>query len=435
MAAALYSAPVVCPMSGPPLADGGVLVVADRIEAVGPAADLRSRADREHRVDGVLLPGLVNAATAVEHADADLLRAPGPLHAWLPALAGLTAGWDDEAWSRSARRGVHLLLRAGTTAVGDSVTRGPGVPACSRAGLVGDSRVEVSGVDSEHADAVLAALDRSLDLPAAGRRVALGVRSPVEVGTGVLQAVAALAVRRGRPLHVAAARTQSEVAALRAGEGPAAAAARERGYAYEWLDGGADLSPIRYLDAVGALGPSTSVGHGSLVDVLETRLLAERGATVVCCPRADERRGGGRAPLERFADAGVALALGTDSPASAPDLDLLDEARAWVALARERELGLWPGAHGPTSLEEQAIRLATVDGARAMGWDAGVLEPGRRADLVGVAVVTTPDRAYRDLVEQGPGRVVLTVLGGVRRARRDDADIPWPPLDRHELEP
>jgi len=421
-------------MSGPPLAEGGVLVSGDRIEAVGPAADLRGRADREHRVDGVLLPGLVNAATAVEHADADVLSAPGPLHAWLPALTGLTGRWDDEAWGRSARRGVQLLLRAGTTAVGDSVTRGAGVPACSRAGLVGDSRVEVAGVDVEHADAILAALERSLDLPAPGRRVAVGVRSPVEVGTGVLTSVAALAARRGVGLHVAAARTQAEVAALRAGEGPLAAAARERGYAYEWLDGGAALTPIRYLDALGALGPRTSVAHAGLVDVLEARLLAERGATVVCCTRSDERRGGGRAPLERFADAGVALALGTDSPAAAPDLDLLDEARAWVALARERELALWPGAHGPTSLEEQAIRLATVDGARAMGWQAGVLEPGRRADLAGVAVDTTVASAHRDLVERGPGRVVLTVLGGVRRARRDDPSVPWPELDRHELD-
>ncbi|MBA2576288.1 MAG: amidohydrolase family protein, partial [Euzebyaceae bacterium] len=80
---------------------------------------------------------------------------------------------------------------------------------------------------------------------------------------------------------------------------------------------------------------------------------------------------------------------------------------------------------------EQAVRLATVDGARAMGWGnrAGVLEPGRRADLAGVALTATPRSVYRDLLSRGPGRQVLTVVGGVRKARRDDADRPWPLLD------
>jgi aminodeoxyfutalosine deaminase len=69
-----------------------------------------------------------------------------------------------------------------------------------------------------------------------------------------------------------------------------------------------------------------------------------------------------------------------------------------------------------------------------MGWGdrAGLLEPGRRADFVVVDLATTPEAAYRDLVEHGPGRQVLTVLGGVRKSRRPGADQPWPEVD-HEL--
>lgn len=436
MPGVLYAADVVCPMTGPPFAEGGVLVEGDRITAVGLSRDLVRDADRVHEVEGVLLPGLVNASTACEYADASSLAAPGPAHAWYQALEGLTRDWSDDAWTRSARRGVQQLLRSGVTCVGDLVVHGPAVPAAARAGLAGDSFVRVTMADVDFADSVLAQVTRALGLPAEGRRVGVGPLSPATLGTGVLQALAVLAVRTARPLQIAAAETQPEVAALRSGEGPLAEHARRLGLAFEWLEGGARLSPVRYLDACGVLTPQTSVVHGVYVDVLEARLLAARGSTVVCSPRANALRGAGEAPLERYADAGTPLALGTGSAAAVGDLDLLAEAAAWVALARARGLALWPSDLGPVPLEEQALRLVTVEGARAMGWGliAGVLEPGRRADLVAVSMDAKPDTAYRDLIEQGPGRQVLTVLGGVRRARRPSADEPWPEIDRHEQE-
>lgn len=86
---------------------------------------------------------------------------------------------------------------------------------------------------------------------------------------------------------------------------------------------------------------------------------------------------------------------------------------------------------------ERALWGVTVDGAAALGWgdQAGALVPGRRADFVVVAVDATPATAYAQVLARGAGRQVLTVLGGVRVARRGSADSPWPPLDRHELRP
>ncbi|HEY8339574.1 MAG TPA: amidohydrolase family protein [Egibacteraceae bacterium] len=434
MPTVLYSADVVCPMTGPPLSAGGVLVEGDRIVAVGEATALRPDADREHHIDGVLLPGLVNGHTNVELADAVHLARDGPHHAWLAAVGGLVRGWDDERWTRSAHRGVRIALRAGVTALGDGVLHGPAVPALSRAGVLGDSWVEVADADATHTDAVVAAVEHALGLPAEGRRVGIAPAAPYRLGTGVLQALVALAARTGAPLHIRAAQTQAELAALRDGEGPLAEAARDKGLEMEWLDGGTDLTPVRYLDACGALRPSTTLVHGVWVDAREARLLAARGVAVVCTPRANARLSAGPTPLERYAAAGVRLALGTDSAAVVPDGDVLAEAAAWVALAKEREMAFWPSSVGPIPLAEQAVRLATVDGAAALGWGdrAGVLEPGRRADLVGVEIATTAERVYHDLVEQGPGRQVLTVLGGVRKARRASAAEPWPSIDHLE---
>ena len=433
---ALYTAPVVCPMTGPPLADAGVLVDEDRIVAIASAAALAPEAQRVHHLPGVLLPGLVNAHAVVEHADAHRLAVPGPQHVWAEAVAGLTAGWEERRWRRSAHRGVQRLLRSGTTTVGDVVHRGPAVPATSRAGLGGDSFVAIDGVDRVESDAVLAALERTLGLPAPGRRVGIAPLMPTAVGAGVAQSLAALAERRQAPLRIPAAWTQAEVLALWSAEGPLAERARGQGLGFEWLEeGGAQLPPVRYLAQLGVLVPGSTLAHGVWVEANEADLLARLGVGMVCCPRSDALLQAGEAPLERYATAGVQLALGTDSAAAAPDLDVLAEAAAWVELARARGLAFWPSPVGPIGLEEAAVRLLTIDGARAMGWGAhaGLLEPGRRADLVVVDVATTPERAYRDVLEHGAGRQVLTLLGGVRRSRRGSAEEPWPDID-HELD-
>lgn len=408
----------------------------DIVIAVGEAADLAAQADHVHDHGGVLLPGLVNAHAHLEHADARDLARPGPHHLWAGAVRGLTSDWDERRWTRSAHRGVQAVLRSGATTVGDMVQRGPAVPAASRAGLRGDSWVTIAEVDVTESDDVLAALERTLGLPAAGRRVGMAPAATHLVNPGGIQGMVALAERRGAPLHVPAARSQAEMVAIWSGDGPEAQRLRDAGLKLEWFDGGTGLSPVRYLAQLGALTEATTLAHGVFVEDNEAALLAGLGVAVVCTPRSDELLQAGEAPLERYAQAGVRLALGTDSAAACPDLDVLAEATAWVALGRQRGLMFWPSPVGPITLEEAAVRLLTVDGARAMGWagQSGILEPGRRADFVVLDLDTTVDAVYRDVVEQGSGRQVLTVLGGLRKARRGSADEPWPVID-HELGP
>lgn len=431
MPATAYVARVLCPMSGPPLAEGAVLVEGSRITEVGAATALASRADRVHEVDGVLLPGLVDGHSHLELADAVALAVPGPAHVHGVAVRGLVAGWDADTWSRSARRGVQALLRGGATAVADVVHTGPAVPAAVRSGLVGDSHVAVSGVDAEYADEALAGVRHALALPAEGRRVGVAP-DPARCSIGVLRGLADLAREAGAPLHVHAGGSQAELAAIRDADGPLADAARADGLELEWLDAPTRATAVRFLDSCGLLGRSTTVVGGVYVDDLEVRTITERGARLVLCPQADVTLRAGDAPVERLAEHGTLLALGTASQAAVATPDLLAEAAAFVALAGRRGLVFWPSSVGPVPLEEQAVRLVTIGGARALGWDAasGVLEAGRRADLVGVALETSVATVYRDLVEQGAGRQVLTVLGGVRVARREDPETAWPEVDR-----
>jgi aminodeoxyfutalosine deaminase len=385
-------------MTAAPLSDGAVLVEGDRVVAVGPGAPLRARADRHHRIDGVLLPGLVDARTRLECADAPR-RDGGPYHRWREAVVGPLSGWDDGRVGRSAQRGVHALLRAGTTCAGDVVLRGPAVPAASRAGLRGDSWVEIEGVDVAGQDAVLAALRRTLQLPAPGRRVGLALPGTHAVGVGVLQALTSLAAEAGAPMQTVVAASREEAKAVTEGTGPLAREAGMAGLQFEWLDGGSGVSPLAYADKCGALRGGWSVAHATKFRRGEARVLADRGVASVLCPRALPVIG--RPRLAELAAAGTAVALGTEVADGPPDV--LAEAAAWVAAAREQGLEGWRCPEGTVGLEEAAVRIATIDGAAAMGWGdvAGRLGPGRRADLVGVGLATEPDRVYEDLVADG----------------------------------
>ena len=100
-----------------------------------------------------------------------------------------------------------------------------------------------------------------------------------------------------------------------------------------------------------------------------------RGATLVTCPRSNGHTGAGAPPLEDFYRAGVRVAVGTDSLASAPDLNVFAELATMRALA-------------PSVPAASLLESATREGARALGFEAdyGTIEPGKRALLLAVGV-------------------------------------------------
>ena len=112
--------------------------------------------------------------------------------------------------------------------------------------------------------------------------------------------------------------------------------------------------------------------------------LDARGATLVTCPRSNGHTGAGAPPLEDFYASGVRVAVGTDSLASAPDLNVFAELATMRALA-------------PSVPATSLLDSATRQGARALGFDAeyGTIEPGKRARLLAVG-----DPARHDDVEE-----------------------------------
>jgi cytosine/adenosine deaminase-related metal-dependent hydrolase len=123
--------------------------------------------------------------------------------------------------------------------------------------------------------------------------------------------------------------------------------------------------PVEYLDRLGFLDERVLCVHGVHLTDAALEALAGRRATLVTCPRGNRLTGAGSPPVRAFYAAGLRVAVGTDSLASVPDLNLFSE------LAELRRLA-------PRVPASMLLASATWQGARALGWDDefGTIAPG-----------------------------------------------------------
>jgi cytosine/adenosine deaminase-related metal-dependent hydrolase len=156
------------------------------------------------------------------------------------------------------------------------------------------------------------------------------------------------------------------------------------------------LSPVLYADRARCLHPRLVAAHGVQVDAADRRVLARRGVHVVLCPRSNRRLGVGTADVPALLEAGVRLALGTDSLASVESLDVLEEAR----LLRRQFRSLPPAV---------LLRMATLGGAEALGLgDLGAIAAGKRAALAFAPARRAPHDPHEHVLS---GEVVLEPVG------------------------
>jgi cytosine/adenosine deaminase-related metal-dependent hydrolase len=207
---------------------------------------------------------------------------------------------------------------------------------------------------------------------------------------------------RGGPaaIHLAESREEAEFIASGTGPWPAFLAARGLGHV-PFVPSG--KSPVRYCDSLGVLHSRLVAAHGVQVDAADRRLLAERGVHVVLCPRSNQAIGVGQADVPALEAAGVKLALGSDSLASAPSLDVLEDA----ALLHRQFPSLAP---------RSILRMATLGGASALGLhELGAIEPGRRAALAYAPAGADPGDPEAFLLS-GEARLTRVALEGAGSA-------------------
>ena len=404
MEVVLHVAPVVLPVSAPPVRDGAVAVAGGRIRWVGPR---REWTDAAELVEwpGLLAPGLVNAHTHLQYSAYADMHLPGvDFLDWISRFVPRNRTMTEAGWRASTQAGVAELVRTGTTAAADVTAHSVAVDVLAASGLAGISYVEAVGADEagwpDRRRRLLSGVDRPTS-----RRLGISPHTLYTLGSGVVRDCVALARERGLRLHPHAAESPYEVEYVAAGTGPFARANLGYGLAMELqAAGGSARTPVAELGELGALGPDVHVAHGVHCDAADRALLRASRTAVTLCPRSNRALGVGEAPVAAYRAEGNVVAVGTDSLASAPSLDLLAD------VAELAETALRQGSP-PAGLDRWLVEAATLGGAAAMGLDdVGALRPGARADLAVFDVDPGPD-PYTALAGAA-GRCAGTVLGG-----------------------
>ncbi|PYP47062.1 MAG: hypothetical protein DMD42_03070 [Gemmatimonadetes bacterium] len=384
----------VHPVTAPPIEDGAVLVD-DRgtIAAVGPNAVVPTPpgARALEFPHARLLPGLVNTHTHLELTHLTGKNTEREFAGWIRGLRVLKDATSSDEFSRSAEQGVRDAWAAGVTCVADTGSTGAPLEALARLGGRGIYYQEVFGPDPARCAASMEELRRALDRlsPLASSLRSLGVspHAPYTVSEALYRSVAELARSEGWPVAMHLAESPAETEFVREGSGPFADALRARGIHVT----AHHCSPVQYLVRLGVLQRATGwlCIHCVQVDERDIEMLRHAGVGLAHCPRSNRAHGHGTAPLAAFRRAGLRVGLGTDSVVSVGDSSLLAEAAA-------------AGLDG-----EDALRMLTIEGARALGLESeiGSLEVGKQGDLA----VFPSTAFYRPLP---PVTALLTVVAG-----------------------
>lgn len=375
-----YHAAWVLPIGSAPIRDGWVSVDRGRVVAVGHATP----ADDERELDlgpVALMPGLVNAHTHLELSHLrDQVPPAAEFIAWVRRVIAAQRGRSDPNAPEilaGIAGAVNESVLCGTALVGDIsntlVTFGP-LTASPLAAVV---FYELIRFNTEDPQGVVEQARRVIDaLPATGSvRASLAAHAPYSVAPPLFRAIKdAIGDRPLAPCSVHLSESPEEVEFIRTGGGPWRALLEELGsWNPAWVAPGG--TPVEFLDACGFLDDRVLAVHGVQMTRDDLARLASRGVTLVTCPRSNAHTGAGVPPLEDFYASGVRVAVGTDSLASAPDVNVFAELAAMRRLA-------------PTVPARRLLDSATRQGARALGFDAdfGAIEPGMSARVIAVEI-------------------------------------------------
>ncbi|HIY68109.1 MAG TPA: amidohydrolase [Candidatus Alistipes intestinigallinarum] len=359
--------PMTDPGNGPRTLTGWVGVAGNRVALVTASEDAAAAFRAAHpglrEIDcrgRLVMPGLVNTHC---HAGMTLQRSYAddiPLMSWL----------NDYIWPFESRQtpddvalgmtlGIVEMLLGGVTSFVDMYYfQDRCVEVAERLGI---RAVLGCNYFDTNIDEVFPQMERAVGLAAAGSgrvRIAVAPHSPYTVSPENFVRGKELADEYGIGLMTHIAETRDEIRIVRERYG---------------------RTPVEHLDALGLLTPRTIGAHCVHVTESDIETLAARGVTVSHNPQSNMKISSGVAPVEALRRAGALVTVATDGTCSNNDLDLWEELRTAAFLQKS-------ATGDPTALPAwEALRMATANGARAMGYadgELGVLREGALADLI-----------------------------------------------------
>jgi len=392
------SAEWILPGDGEPLRNAVMRGRGAVIEAVGELGRLAPTARHRDLGEVVVMPGLVNAHTQLELTGlAGRLPAGRPMPQWFFAmLRRRPTGPKQQA---AVFDGVALALAAGTTALADTSHNHQSRTALAKTPIRKLCLAEVMGMGPTEAPAVERLAQRLVGSRQSARmKIGLAPHAPYSAGQSVYRRAVEIARSRNWPISTHLAQSEAERQYLLSGTG--------RFFKFLARMGLIDSSvpvhgvkPVEFARRAGLFDLRCILNHVNFIDDEELGILAGSGASVVYCPGASRFFGHAGHRYPEMIQAGINVAVGTDGLACNDSLSMLAEIR------RLRQEG---------RVDNRTIlRMATINGARAMGWDdkIGSLAPGKQADWI--ALPLPPDaRDGLEAILTTESDVLQTVIAG-----------------------
>lgn len=349
--------------------EGAVVVAGDTIVAVGPRADIEAQYNAVHVIEAknkLVLPGFVNGHTHVPMTLFRGLHDDVTLNDWLykyifPAEAK-NVNEDFVRWG--TRLAIAEQIRAGVTTFADMYYFEDAVAEETKAagmrGVLGETFIDFPAPDNKSNAAMMAYTEKFLQKWQGDPLIhaAPAPHSMYTCSEKTLRDAAALARKYHAPILIHVSEMKKE-----------------------WDDSEKQkgMSPVQYLEKIGVLGPDVVAAHCIFVDEADRAILKKENVGCVHNPSSNMMIASGVSPVPEMRAAGIAVGLGTDSPAgSNNDLDLMEEIDLAAKLAKITKMS-------PLALNAQAVvEMATIDGARAlhMEKEIGSLEKAKKADLI-----------------------------------------------------
>jgi len=373
-----YTAEWVLPISREPIRRGAVSIDEGRIAAVHDSAPLETT----NLGSAAIMPALVNAHT---HLELSYLRGKVPQTErfldWIRTIMSARRQYPDAADPRivdAARAAIADAHASGTGLLGDISNTLVTAPLLRDAAMPAQIFYELLRFNVSDPESMTREARAKADAAASADgdvRVSLAPHAPYSVSPALFTAIRTdLDAHPGQVTSVHLGESAEETEFIRRGVGPWRTLLEELGvWTDAWTPPG--TSPVAYLEQLGFLDRRVLAVHGVQFDGDDLDRLRARDMTIVSCPRSNQYVGVGPPPLEAFYAMNVNVAFGTDSLASAPDLNVFAE------LAEARQLA--PRVPARTLLDS-----ATRRGAVALGFEdhLGTLEAGRRAQLIAVRI-------------------------------------------------
>lgn len=383
----LYEAQHIYPVSSPPISDGIIAIDGEHIAAVGTKAQVMQQYPGAQVTDlgpVMLLPQAINAHT---HLELTALAALGKEYLadrsfvqWILNLVSTWRAIPAEVQVEGSREGCRMLIESGTAAVGDISNTHASLIPLLESGLYGIIYHEVLNPDPAEAPWEFQRAQeqiRSWRSEYGEKRIRFGVtlHTPFTVSAELFRLAAPWVIEERVPFCIHTAESPAETEYLLYGTGEIASALYPLPAVpiTDWIQP-PGCSPVSYLNRLGVFAARPLLVHGIQVDRDDLSLLAEQHIPMVHCPRSNFLLNCGRMPIEAYQEAEVLVAMGTDSLSSSPSLSVWEEATSAMKMHRAAGITLDPG---------DLLRNCTLDGARALGFDAilGSLEPGKIARL------------------------------------------------------